>query len=345
MPGGRHRPPFGSIFVIGPDFCDCVVNYYNNVKGVKVEYVNIYNHPTVVECLVSGSWNPNVSCSSAGTANINSNVSGDAFRPPEEGLTDAIEFSCTSVWSVLEGTPNLRIEARSRALNPYGYMSYGWVGSPTEDVDFRIKSGTDVVFTPGVPYVESTRVPFAWVTPGYYANMAFISSAWNDLRLHGVTPGVAGRVRQAETCTATVQSGFKQPLTASILWEWKYILPLTIKVSVPTSINFGEVPVGQVRSIPLPIKIDTDGPINHELFMMASRQNGNGGDIGGGLYTISLPAEFGGGMVDLSGAKGVSLKKESAGVISIDSEVSLRVPSNVILGEHRANLTLTVRIK
>ena len=345
MPGGRHRPPFGSIFVIGPDFCDCVVNYYNNVKGVKVEYVEVYANPEVVGCLVSGEWNPRISCNTAGTALINSNVSDDAFRPPEEGRTDAMEFSCTSVWSVLEGDPNLRIEAWSRILDPNSYMSYGWYGSPFDTVNADMESGTDVVFTPGVPYVESRRVPFTWGAPGYTANVSIIASAWKRLRLHSVTPGVAGRVRQAETCTNTFQSGFKQPLTASILWEWKYIHPLTIKVSVPTSINFGEVPVGQVRSIPLPIKIDTDGPINHELFMMANRQNGSGGDIGGGLYTISLPAEFGGGMVDLSGAKGVSLKKESAGVISIDSEVSLRVPSNVVLGEHRANLTLTVRIK
>ncbi|WP_409011835.1 hypothetical protein [Aeromonas salmonicida] len=142
---------------------------------------------------------------------------------------------------------------------------------------------------------------------------------------------------------------FDDAIAANITWSrGTYVgySPVALNISTTDSVNFGPVMLGASATRQLSIDVSSNGPVSYDLFLRADKaQIGGTGLIGSGSYRIDLPAELGGGAADLTGTTGIPLVAAGEGVTTINSNITLSVPDNADVGEHSANLTVTIRQK
>ncbi|WP_421277007.1 hypothetical protein [Aeromonas veronii] len=171
----------------------------------------------------------------------------------------------------------------------------------------------------------------------------FVPGYW---RITGSRPGDRGTFYVNSRCTVSSSSGVIPPQTVSRRDEFFFEHPVTLSVTAPKVVTFGSVLLGQKKSVDLPIQVTSDGPASYDLFLRADKpQIGGTGLIGSGSYRIDLPADLGGGSADLSGTTGIPVVAAGEGITTINSNITLSVPDNADVGDHSANLTVTIRQK
>lgn len=200
-----------------------------------------------------------------------------------------------------------------------------------------------------VPMGSTGRVtmPVVWPVDADNFSIDLRSNPYGALSIAGTQPGNTGTVRAGLMCHFGFSSGALPPNTIiQYLGKYNYEHPVTIGVVAPSDISFGIVTLGQKKSVDLPIQVTTNGPVSYDLFLRADKpQIGGTGLIGSGSYRIDLPADLGGGSADLSGTTGIPLVAAGEGVSTINSNITLSVPDNADVGDHSANLTVTIRQK
>ncbi|MGL4666761.1 MAG: reverse transcriptase domain-containing protein [Saezia sp.] len=124
---------------------------------------------------------------------------------------------------------------------------------------------------------------------------------------------------------------------------YKGVIPATVSIAAPRTVELHYVAVGTKKSAPLPITITALSAATATITFQGSPAHGPLTSVlGGGSYQIKLPAAIGGGYADVTGTKPYQISLPAGDTI-LNTTVELTVPANAATGDQTANLLLTVK--